>query len=253
VNTTAGVATTDFVGELVAGTSVITATAEGGAQGVVRATIQPGAPAQIALETSPAQISVGEDKALLRATVRDRYGNAVMDGTPVTFTTDLGELRSIDSVGARPAVSSDLTAQTIDGMAKASLASGFRSGTAHVRAAVASGPIESGAVTIQPGPPALMTLSAQPARVGPGGRVELAASVQDQYGNSVADGAIVSFHSSGGQLTAASAPVSDGVALTRLVVPAAPGKLDIEALCGPASAHASVEVPWFAYLPLTRK
>ena len=50
--------------------------------------------------------------------------------------------------------------------------------------------------------------------------------------------------------TAASAPVAGGVALTYLMAPAAPGRLDLAASCGAASASAAVEVWRVVYLPL---
>jgi hypothetical protein len=253
VHTAGGAAATDFSGERVAGMSAITATAESGSQGFAQVRIQPGAPAQVALETNPAQIIVGEGRSRLRATVQDAYGNAVANGWPVTFTTDLGELRPSDFAGVSLTFGGELAVPTLGGVAEVVLASGLRAGTAHVQAAISPDLREPGEVAIRPGPPALATLSARPARVAPGGQVALTATVRDQYGNTVGAGAVVDFRSSGGQLSATSAPVSDGVAAVRLVAPGAPGRLDLEALCGPTSAHASVDVLWATYLPLVRQ
>ncbi len=192
----------------------------------------------VALNADPDELVVGYNNVShLRADVRDRFGNPVTDGTPVTFTVSLG----------RVALETVLTS---GGVAKVDFVGELVAGTSAITATAEGGAQGFTRVAIHPGPPAQMTLSVNPARVGPGRQVELAASVQDQYGNPVADGTKVDFHSSGGQLTPASAPVSAGVALTRLEAPAVPGKLVTEAFCGTASAHASVDVVWLVALPL---
>ena len=195
----------------------------------------------VALDADPVELVAGYNNVShLRADVRDRFGNPVADGTPVTFTVSLGRI-------------ADGTVLTSGGVAQADFFGELIAGTSAITATAAGGAQGFTRVAIHPGPPAQMTLSANPARVEPGGQVELVASVQDQYGNAVADGAEVDFHSSGGQLTPASAPVSDGVALARLEAPAARGRLNLVAQCELASAHASVDVLGFIYLPLAQQ
>ena len=87
--TTNGVAAASFIGELVAGTSAITATS-GGATGHAQVRIRPAALVSLALAFAPAQIGVGGQTAVFTATVRDTYGNPAEDGTAVEFGTDLG-------------------------------------------------------------------------------------------------------------------------------------------------------------------
>jgi hypothetical protein len=213
----------------------------GVARGELVVSVLAGQASAVALSADPEELVAGYNNVShLRAEVRDRFGNPVTDGTPITFTVSLGRV-------------ADGTVLTSDGVAKTDFVGELVAGSSAITATAAGSAQGFIQVAIHPGPPAQMTLSASPARVGLGGLVELAASVQDQYGNPVANGTVVDFHSSGGQLTSASAPVADGVALTRLEAPAAPGKLDLVAQCGPASASASVDVLRFIYLPLVQQ
>ncbi len=230
-----GQAAAVFTAGLRSGVTQVVA-ALGGISATLPLTVTAGAPAHLVVTASPAVISAG-GQAAITATVTDEAGNLVADGTAITFTASLGRV-------------ADTALATIGGAAATDFLAGPVAGQSLVTATAEGGIQAAVSVTILPGPPAQLTLSARPARVGPGGRIELSAAVRDRYGNPPADGVIVSFSSSGGVFTAASAPVAGGVALTYLMAPAALGRLDLAASCGAASASAAAEVWRVVYLPL---
>lgn len=82
-----------------------------------------GRPTTVTLTADPISIPVGGATSLLTAQVEDEYGNAVANGTVVTFTTDLGSLGS-----------TIVTRTTVNGVATATLTSGNVAGTATVTA-----------------------------------------------------------------------------------------------------------------------
>jgi hypothetical protein len=263
-NTVGGVGEADFVGELVAGTSVITVTAPGGAVGHVQVRIRPAPPSSMSLDITPGQIAVGNEAARLAATVWDAYGNLVEDGTPVVFSTDLGTLRlpagaeadaneARESVGASPRVmpADSLTAATTAGKAVAELVSGPTVGIAYVRAAVSENLVSTGFVTIAPGAPATIYLAVQPDRVPIFGRARLRAAVLDAYGNAVVDGTAVRFATNRGRLDQAEVLTQGGVSSTWITADATPGTISLVAISGGASAFSSLAVDANrAFLPL---
>jgi|GEM_PF-1085696 len=254
--TSGGRGTVDFLAELVAGTSSITVTAPGGAQGFVEVSIRPSAPAQLSLTADSDHIAVGGETVRVRATVQDTYGNRVADGTVVTFTTDLGELRTAQSASDVEQQAGQLLSQTTDGDAEVTLVSGQATGTAHVQAAVAPNGQASVPVSILPGPASTVILGVDPLWVPPGGRVELAASVKDRFGNAVSDGTTISFAASRGQLTQKLVPTQEGVALTWLIAPAQIGPIQVTAdvpLSEVPTAFASVTVVHATHLPMVQK
>ncbi|MCX7707860.1 MAG: hypothetical protein N2204_07615, partial [Anaerolineae bacterium] len=234
-----GAAQVLMLGGRVAGTAVVTATAPGGAHGNVQVRIRPNRPAAVELNATPTEVMVGGETALLRATVRDMFGNLVEDGVPVTFTTNLGGLRT---VGSQLPINTMLVATTLNGVAAAELVSGERSGLAQVQAALDATTSRSQQVRFLPGPAAQLTLSPDPPRIPTRGRTQLSAWVVDRFGNNVADGTTVSFAASAGRLDAASAPTQNGVASTWLTAPDQEGTVQVAAISGPASAFAVIEV-----------
>jgi hypothetical protein len=213
----------------------------GAARGELVVPVLAGQASVVTLHADPEELVAGYNSiSHLRAEARDRFGNPVADGTLIIFRVSLGRV-------------ADGTVLTAGGVATADFVGERVAGTSAITATAEGGAQGFTRVTIHPAPPAQMTLSANPARVGPGGEVELSASVQDQYGNPVVDGTIVDLHSSGGQLTPSSASVAAGVALARLEVPTVPGKLNLVAQCGPASAYASVDVLRIVFLPLAQQ
>jgi hypothetical protein len=268
-----------LIGELVAGTSTITATAPNGAAGRIQVRIRPAAPASLALNVSPQTIGVGGQVATLTTTVRDPYGNAVADGTAVEFSTDLGELRAgqianskwqmadgrwqmadgewqiADSkwqgAGDLVLATVTLTLTTTSGTAVAGLVSGPVAGTAHVRVAVAPNLLQTAEVSIRPGGPMTVTLTANPPRVLVGGRVQLVATVTDGYGNPVADGTVVRFAVNRGRLDQTEVGTLAGVASTWFTADRQPGSISAVAISGYASGFGTVEVEMVRrYVPL---
>jgi subtilisin family serine protease len=210
----------------------------GAAQGELVVPVLAGQASAVIVIAEPAELVAGYNNvSRLRAEAWDHYGNPVSDGTPITFTASLGRVVSG-------------TVSTVGGNAATDFVGELVAGTSQIAATAEGGAQGHVLVTILPGPPAQMSLTARPARVRPEGLVELTASVQDHFGNAVADDTIVGFRSSAGQLTAISAPTTGGDAQTRLVAPDTPGQLAVEAFCGPVSAYASVDVLRQVFLPL---
>jgi hypothetical protein len=149
-----------------------------------------GPPFAMTLVAAPGVIIAdGVQSSVLTATVKDSAAISVTDGTPVTFTTSLGSI-------AGGAVKT-----TTNGIATASL-SGFVAGAAVVTAQ--SGDVAvSTTVTLNPGPPWFVSLTATPDRIGADGisTSNINAVVTDLYGNTVANGTTITFATSYGTLT----------------------------------------------------
>ena len=181
-----GMATAVLTSGTAAGTAVVTVTAD---SKVATTTVEftPLLPYTLTLAAYPTNLIVGETSELT-ATVVDQYANRVADGTPVTFTTNLG------SVG-----SATITRDTINGVATATLTSQVV-GTATVTATSGSAS-ETVDVTFNPGPPYTVTLTADPTSILVGGYTStLTVTVTDQFNNYVADGTVVTFETSLGNL-----------------------------------------------------
>ena len=118
----AGMATA-MLTSTVPGMALITATAQGLVTESVTVTIRPGPPFTVTLAADPPSIEVGGATAVITATVCDRFGNTVADGTVVTYTTDLGTIQG----------GQVYTTTTSSGRAWAVLTSGQPGGTATVQ------------------------------------------------------------------------------------------------------------------------
>jgi adhesin/invasin len=163
-------------------------------------TIVPSAPASISLTATPGSISVGGATSVLRATVRDGYGNPAPNGTPVTLTTTLGGFPTVQ----------ERVRSTTDGVATLQLTSGPTAGTAHVIAAVDS-LSDDVDVIFMPLQAYTITVTASPDRIKVGGSTSvIEALVVDQYGNPIVDGTDVSFATSAGSISPTSDSTVDG-------------------------------------------
>jgi uncharacterized repeat protein (TIGR01451 family) len=172
----------------------------------VSTTIVPGAPASISLSATPGSIPVGGATSLLRATVRDAYGNDVANGTPVTLTTTLGGFPTLQ----------ERVRTTTNGQATLQLTSGPTAGTAEVTAAVDS-LSDSKDVIFTPLGPFTVTVTANPDHIKVNGSTSLIeAWVVDQYGNTVVNGTGVSFATSAGSVSPTAANTVNGRAVTVL-------------------------------------
>ncbi len=168
--TTVGGVATAAINSTVAGVATVTATV-GTLEATTLVTFTPGAPYTLTLAADPTTLVVGNSSALT-ATVTDQYGNAVADGTTVSFTTDLGTL-------------ANATATTSGGDAPNTLSS-TTPGAATVTATVGS--LEATTlVTFTPGAPYTVTLTLSPAIIYANGISQsvAVATLTDQYGNPV--------------------------------------------------------------------
>jgi parallel beta-helix repeat protein len=197
--TTVGGVATATLSSTIAGVATVTATA-GSLSATIPVTFTPGAPFTLTLSAVPDTLPV-DASSTLTATATDQYGNLVADGTIISFTTSLGTLSSI-------------TATTNGGDAVVTLTS-MTPGVATVTATVGS-LSATALVTFTPGAPFTLTLTAVPDTVLVGNAGALTATVTDQYGNPVADGATVSFTASLGNLAPVTATTVGGVATATL-------------------------------------
>jgi predicted extracellular nuclease len=206
------------------GTVVITATAtDGAASDAGLVTLLINASANLTLTAAPDTLPVG-NLSTITATVTDSSNNPVPDGTVVIFATSLG--------GVSPAF-----ATTVNGVATATLSSTV-AGVATVTATVGS-LSATAQVTFTPDVPANVALVAVPSTLPVDNLSTLTATVTDQYGNVVADGTLVSFTTSLGNVSPASATTVNGVATATLSSTVA-GVATVTATVGSLSATAQV-------------
>jgi hypothetical protein len=137
--------------------------------------IIPGEPAQVTIRPSKgALMACKGDRTTLTATVVDRHGNPVADGTRVVWRTTMGALSNSEST-------------TSSGRALVELTAGRVAGLAIVRAEAESAE-GSTVISIGPAEPSSVAVSAQPSIIPRGGRVAVTANVLDACSNAVADG-----------------------------------------------------------------
>ncbi len=195
--TTSGVATSSISSTL-AGTALITATS-GTAQDTASVVFNPGAPFTLTLQASPTSLTVGGSSALT-TTVTDQFGNFVANGTSVVFTTTLG---SVLSPGT-----------TANGIATSSISSTL-AGTALITATSGAAQ-DTASVIFNPGTPFTLTLQANPTSLVVGGSSALTATVTDPFGNFIADGTVVTFATSLGNLLPPPRTTTNGVATSSI-------------------------------------
>jgi adhesin/invasin len=174
-------------------------------------TFTPALPAAITLTANPPSIPADGTASTITAVVRDANGNPVPDGTEVVFVTDFGEF----TVG-----SMEQRVTTTNGQAVVMLRSRYGlAGTAHV-SATSGNIIQTVAVDITAGAPALIELTATPQKV-PADNQSVAtvrAEVRDAGGNPVPF-VTVTFSTTPtlGTFTNAQVPTNnEGVAITQI-------------------------------------
>jgi adhesin/invasin len=143
----------------------------------------------------------------LTATVQDRYGNMVLDGTPVTLTTNLGAV-------------TPFTAATSDGVITATFQAGLEPGLGIVTA-TSEGISATLPVTLTPLPPQALALSSSAATLFADGQstAVLTATVTDRIGNGVYESVSVTFAASHGSLAPVVQSTAHGVATATLTAP----------------------------------
>jgi adhesin/invasin len=203
VSTVSGVATATLRSNI-AGTAVVTATAQGRV-GTTSVIFDPGPPHTVSLTAYPTQLPAdGSTTTIITATVIDHAGNVVADNTPVTFTTSL-----TTSFTLTPTV-----VGTADGVATTTLSSGV-AGAATVTATAGTA---AGTNTIIFTPIAFyVTVQASPASCTVGQTAQVTVTVTDQQGYPALDGTPVLFNvSPAGSITPATGFTAAGMATATL-------------------------------------
>ncbi len=236
VTTSGGLATVTYTASDTPGTEVITAKSTNGISSTVSITLTD-ATSQIGSVTVTSGatdiVANGESQTLITATVKTSSGNAVKDGTAVSFVTTAGSI---------PA-----TALTVNGIATAMLTSSENVGTATVTATVAG---VNGFVTVNfvPGPVSFIRLTAVPDTIAADGKTtsQIRAEVTDKWDNAV-DGEVISFTivKGTGTLSAPTAPTSGGAATVTFTSSLTAGGVEITA----ESANKTSAKVSFAVIP----
>ena len=263
VPTLDGQASMQFTPGTISGAAHITATA-GQAFGTLVVPILPGDATTVTVQATPAVLTVGYNQiASLDAWATDRFGNPIVDGTPLVFTSSLGLVT--------PPVTT-----TVDGHGRADFLAEFIAGTGHVTVTIRQNVAGSTAVDIRSAQPASLALTADASSIPVGGQpLNLAANVRDEFGNAVEDGTLVAFVTNLGSLrmpgdlastTTLTVPTQTGVALVQLVsgtqagqaqvrASTAPNLLDIASIAfqsGPPTAPITLTVQPPSVLPGTK-
>ncbi len=235
--TTDGIALATLTSQ-VPGTATVAATA-GAVSDAVDVHFEVGPPYTVTLEANPASIPVGGFTSALTVTVVDQFSNNVADGTVVHLETSLGSLEGGGTV--------DKT--TLSGVATATLTSGDVSGAAMITATAGS-EVATTVVTFIPDIPDAITLVADPTSLTVGETSMLTSTVKDQYDNNVADGTVVTFTTSLGDVGSQMAVkvTTDGMATAELIS-LLPGIANVSAMADSKVATATVEFQ--AGLPYT--
>ncbi|MDY6988040.1 MAG: invasin domain 3-containing protein [Thermodesulfobacteriota bacterium] len=178
----------------------------------------------------------GSEEVLISATVLDRNGNLVPDGTLVTFNTTAGD---INSTIAGPQYT--VNASTTNGVAEVMLRSSDQAGTATIKV-IAGGVCCTTSVDFVAGPVSQIALSAYPSTLTADGTSTstIQAVVTDAYGNPV-DGEVLFFMAPGlGMLDSLKAETSDGVATATYTAGHVPGTDTLTARSAGATSNSVV-------------
>ncbi len=209
-----------YLSGTVSGIASVTAQAAS-VSAVVTVELLAGPPGVLSLTVTPAVVPVG-GQSTLAAMVSDSFGNPVADGTAVSFSATLGSVEP-----------SAVT--TVGGVAQSTFLGGWVAGDGLITAAAGSA-TDSELISVLPGPPAVVTLEANPPVIQANGtdEAQITAVVEDGYGNAVADGAQVLFSTTRGTLDPLAVPTVQGEAQTTLTAGTIAGVAVVTAACGPA-------------------
>jgi uncharacterized repeat protein (TIGR01451 family) len=210
VTTEDGVALADLASIPTPTTATVTAAVL--PSGVPSATLQvpflPGLPDRIIADVDPRQIRLCGETSVVTATIEDRFGNLVEDGTEVQFTVVPGVRGYMDPEWV----------YTVNGVATSMLHSGqYLFGERHLIVRIAARretqqAIREERVDLRPGLTDNIIITSLPPVLPVGGeRAVIKATVQDCGGNSVEDGTDVTFAASGlGTIWPTMAQTTDG-------------------------------------------
>jgi hypothetical protein len=195
----------------------------GSATGITAITLTVDAPNALTLQANPTSTMAGVGSTL-SAIVSDRFGNPVANGTSVTFASSVGTIPS--------------PVTTINGVASSHL-NWTGVGTVYITAT--SGLVSNSThVDFGPNVPATVILQANPMTLEVGTSSLLAATVRDQFSNSVSDGTLVTFTT---PLTTTNGVATSSISSTRS------GAAHVTAASG--SAQGFVTVVFVAGVPTT--
>lgn len=237
--TTAGQVNKTFSAMTVAGTARITVTAGALSPVVKTISLLPGPPNLLSASAAPTTISVvGGQQSVITGQVQDQYANPI-DGQPITFTTNLGQLNGVGTT---------VVAATSGGKATATLA-GTTAGTATIT--VQSGALApaNAQVYLSPGPPTQIRFnppSNVPISIEADGQssVNLELQVLDMHGNLVTQPTPVTITTSLGKLTGGGTTytktTTDGLVPFTLTSITQTGTANLSAVAGSLNTDRSV-------------
>ena len=157
-----------------------------------------GDPFTVTLGTTPAGAEAGGPDVDVSATVVDGSGASVPDGTVVSFATDLGGLSASSAATKAGKAAVRLSPGTVAGLAHVTARAGLVQGTA--------------TIIVAPGPIATVSVGAEPKELVAeyGQLATISATGKDQYGNMAADGLVIQFSTTLGELIASRPPSRTG-------------------------------------------
>jgi len=177
---------------------------------------------QLTLTSPTPTVTVGSGPIMLTA-VGCGSSCCLLDGTPITFTTNLGGL------GGPP--TSPVLQTMSGGQSTIPFTPGTVAGTAVISATVPSDGLATTTITIQPGLPASIYVTANPTSIPVGNVItsSIAALVLDLYGNTVSDGTLIDFDTTLGWTLLPTNTTVGGVATTTLYSGVTPGMATVSA------------------------
>ncbi|MCF8050021.1 MAG: Ig-like domain-containing protein [Desulfobacterales bacterium] len=173
-------------------------------------------------------VADGTSQTSITATVTDSSGAAVADGTQVTFSTTTGNLSAASATTTSGVATVTLTSPLTTGIATVTASSGGASDTVTITLVAA----QVGSISLAAGSSSLPADNASTTLI--------TATVRDPSGNPVSDGTAVTFTTTAGSLSAASADTSGGTASVILTSSAILGSALIDATSGGVSSTTSV-------------
>jgi adhesin/invasin len=230
--TTNGVASVTLFSATIVGSAKVTA-ASGGATASVTVQFVPGPASTLALTASPNNIRADRTStSTLRASARDAHGNAVADGEVISFDVQVGS-----------GTLSSPTATTSGGVATVTYTASGTEGTETVRARATSGISATTNIILISAMVGSVEVTAGSAKLPADGSTttQIRALVKDANGSLVNDGTPVSFTTTAGSLSSATANTSVGVATVTLRSSAIIGKAVVRATAGGISGEVEVE------------
>lgn len=231
-STTNGVASVTLFSATIVGTATVTA-ASGGATASATVQFVPGPASTLTLTASPNNIRADRTStSTLRASARDAHGNAVADGEVISFDVQVGS-----------GTLSSPTAATSGGVATVTYTASGTAGTETLRARATSGISATANIILISAMAGTVEVTAGSAKLPADGstNTQIRALVKDSNGNIVNDGTPVSFTTTAGSLSSATAFTSVGVATVTLTSSAIIGKAVVRATSGGISGEVEVE------------